>query len=270
LEIRAEVLSVGPGGVMQARFFVNSPDVLSQKAFEDYAADPRKGNSYSAVRISCAPLAGEHHPRVLTLTDDKEPGLMPELRGWSKQPLHLESFGGSADQTHWTIRAKAKLPANEELILQFHFPIPSGWPARDPGRSGKMYLLDALLASAIPGKVLVKDGKGERQITTFTASLGEVGYGRLDEPRQAEPEQENRIDLDHGSDVEPFDCDVTPDTMPPTPVTEEQGAGPGFAEGQPGRRQVVIATAVVACVLGVAALIWRARRRRARQNGPRP
>jgi hypothetical protein len=70
-------------------------------------------------------------------------------------------------------------------------------------RERPVLLYDLLLSDA-PGKVLIRDGQGEREVTTFKASLGEVEFQRLDRPRTEEawPNSDTpRSNIDSGEDI---------------------------------------------------------------------
>jgi hypothetical protein len=147
---------------------------------------------------------------VLTLTDGKELGQIGTVEGWSDHPSDLSGFGSSTDgDGRGTARVTAKLAGGGELVLEFDLrEAPDEW---DEFRwFHREYLLDRLLAGDLPGRVLLRDGGAEREVTTFTASLGGVEYTRLDRPRAVEAEKE-RGEGGRAGGMESFRCD---DTLP--------------------------------------------------------
>jgi hypothetical protein len=184
LTIQGEVQSLDPkDGALRAKFFVSSPDLLTRQAFASYLADPRKGHSYYTVRVACAPYGGQRQGRVLTLTLGREHGRIGEVTGWGKGPLSLDSMGG---ETQWsgqkTLRAWAKLGPGQWLTLRFDF---------DPVKEGPDVYSSSLwddlpyrlLIGKARGGLAVRDANGKRQLTTFTASLGEVLFAKRDRPQ---------------------------------------------------------------------------------------
>jgi hypothetical protein len=161
-------------GALLAKFFVTRPTVLTLADFEDYLADPLKGDSYSTITILCNPLKGELWCRKLRLTLGEEKGRLGTLEGWSEENLRLERYGrGPTEGDHETVRATAKLGSGEELELRFDC-----GPKRETGNYRPSELVHLLAAGDIPGRVLLRDGQGERELTAFTASLGKVQFTR--------------------------------------------------------------------------------------------
>src|ERR1019366_10716440 len=77
---------------MKVRFAVSTPEVLTQKAFEDYLADARNGPCYYRFKLTCAPTEDSTIPKVVFLTmgkwhDNKWDST--QLDGFGKTPLHV-------------------------------------------------------------------------------------------------------------------------------------------------------------------------------------
>jgi hypothetical protein len=175
LEIHGQVQSLDPKTqVMHAKFYVTEPDVLSVEEFREYVSDPSKGHSYYTVKLSCRPAPGHEKPWTMTLTARREIGRMAVLDGWADTSLRIEEISSSGD----TLEAKGKLSTGEELLLRFKNPRADG--GHDTFHwSFQEWLLYRLLAGDMPGTV----SKGERELASFTASLGEVRYVNLEMPR---------------------------------------------------------------------------------------
>jgi hypothetical protein len=165
-------------GVMRTNFFVGTPTVVTRKDFESYVANPQKGPSYFVVRLACVPQNNGTKPRVLTLTMDKEPNYGTELQGWSKVPLQLDGWCGYGE----TMRTEGKLEDGGKIILL----LDCGELKRGPNVFGSIldtslglnqnaWLLYRLLVGDIPG-VFLSDEHGEREVMTFTATLGKVQF----------------------------------------------------------------------------------------------
>jgi hypothetical protein len=171
LRIQGRVESVDPEtGLLKTRFFVQSPTVLSREVFEGYVADSYKGRPEYAIKLSCESAKGMQCPRALTLRGDW-------LEGWADRPLPVGtgvSWHFNRGETRWVT---AKQPSGEELALRL-----------DLGEEDKKELLvdnwaHRLMAGDMQGRVLLRDGEGERDVGTFTASLGDVQYVQLARPR---------------------------------------------------------------------------------------
>jgi hypothetical protein len=204
LVLHGHAESVDPvTGVMRAKFVVAEPLVLTREDFESYVSDPQKGSSSYTVIVTCTPFGDEQQPRVLKLTMGKVVGR--DLEGWGGVGLHVHLTG--SDSTvggRVTVTTTARLPSGEDLELKFDCGEESKKPALAPG-GAQSNLLYRLLAGEVPGKVLLKDEQGERDITTFTASLGEVRYAKLDRPRLMAAEVESRGEAEDEG-VETFRC----------------------------------------------------------------
>jgi hypothetical protein len=171
LEIQGRAESVDPQtGQLNCRFSVLRPTVLSREEFEGYVADPYNGCPEYEIKLSCEPAEGMQCPRALTLRGDW-------LEGWADRPLPVGigiSWHFNRGETRWVI---AKLPSGEELALGL-----------DLGEEDRKELLvdswaHRLMAGDMQGRVLLRDGEGERDVGTFTASLGDVQYVQLARPR---------------------------------------------------------------------------------------
>jgi hypothetical protein len=76
-------------GEMKARFAVSTPEVLTQKTFEDYLADERKGPYYYKFKLTCTPTKDGTIPKVVFLTMGKwTENQSTHLNGFGKAPLH--------------------------------------------------------------------------------------------------------------------------------------------------------------------------------------
>jgi hypothetical protein len=256
LAIHGRVRSADRSGVMRAKFFVAKPDVLTRQEFVGYLSDPSKGHSYYTVRIACAPCGGETKPRVVTLIWNKELGCMGALEGWSEDQLRLSSFGSTVDRDAWlNCQAIVTLASGEELVLRFECGKVRAGTDVFP-RTFEANLLYRLWEGEVPGKVLLRDGNGEWEVTSFTASLGQVRYAKLDPPRTEgqwlkEDAAETRPEDDEG--YEAFDC----------------GTGMEVTTVSAGNQPRLLRWAAVAVALLLAAVFgWRAWRRR--EAKPRP
>ena len=178
LELQGRMQSVEPKtGVMQAKFVVVRPDVLSRQAFEEYASDPYKGRSFYTVKLACRPF-GVEKARCVTITRREELGELDLLEGWTEESLLPATF------CRWTRdgRATIRLASGEKLTFEFDSgdveggPDVFGWLSQDD-------LLYRLLKGDISGHILLTTADGERELTTFTATLGEVSYAQLDSSR---------------------------------------------------------------------------------------
>jgi hypothetical protein len=250
LTIEGQVHSADPNtGALLARFFVGEPTVLTPEELEGYLADPLQGRSFYTVKVACAPFGGEVRPRLLTWTVGGDEDRRYVLEGWSEKETRLEWHGpGPTEGGRWTQRAVAKLATGEELELRFDW-----GPEREPGSSSDRQpsgLVHLLAVGDVPGRVLLHDGNGEREVTTFTASLGGLRFTRLEQPRS---EWEN---------------------TKPRPPAEEEGAEPWACESARSAAiddglmlgwYVLVATGVLAAVIG-----WRVCRRRRQPASPAP
>jgi hypothetical protein len=162
-------------GTMRTKFFVANPDLLTQEGFEDYLSDPAKGNTYYTVNIKCAPFGNEQEPRVLKLTTGNAADGVGKLEGWSDNPLRLESMGASSEGGRHIATISAKLGVAEDLVLEFDL-----GPERNGADIfqwwGQEWLLYDLLVGDLPGKVKLQRGGNAVEITTCSASLGDVLY----------------------------------------------------------------------------------------------
>jgi hypothetical protein len=250
LVIQGQVQSANPGGEMRARFFVAEPDVLTREAFEDYVADPSKGHSYYTIKVACAPFGGEEKPRQVSVVWHEERGRMGVLEGWSDGRLRLTSFGSNIrGDALLTCHATAELRSGEELALRFQCGQVDKGADVFP-RPFQAELLYRLWAGEVPGRVLIRDGTGEREVTTFTASLGEVRYAKLDRPRTERPwlmvdEVESRPEAEYEG-AEAFECGTS----------EQADVPPG------GQRRLLLWAGVAVAILLTAVIGWRVWRRR--------
>jgi hypothetical protein len=225
-DIRAPLLILGQvqsaeldGGGMRAKFFVAEPVLPTRAAFEAYVADPQKGHAYYTVQLACAPFGGEKKPRVLTLTQGSKTGRLCELSDWSQQPLKVVNVGEDDD----AVVARADLESGGQVSLEFDL----GKAEADAFRwTFQDTLLYRLLVGDVTGKVMLGEGGAERQVTTFTASLGEVRHAQLKLPRTemsglAGSDPNPALDRKGGED---FECQAPGVTGP---VAEEGPASPG-------------------------------------------
>ena len=119
--------------------------------------------------------------RKLRLTVGKEEGRNGVLEGWPGRELRLERYErGPTEGGHWTMRATAKLASGEELELRFDC-----GPERESANAQPSDLVYLLAARDIPGRVLLRDGTGERDVATYPATLGNVRFTKLEQPRFA-------------------------------------------------------------------------------------
>jgi hypothetical protein len=179
LRIEGQVESADPKtGALRARFFVDERTALTLAEFNESVSDPRKGRSFCTTTLLCAPVAGEVGRRELHLTLRGERGRVGELNGWPGGPVPLNEYHRQTDEGGQVVlRATAKLASGEELELRFDCG-PKGQRNSQPAD-----LVHLVAARDIPGKVLLRDGKGERGVASFTASDGKVGFTESKEPR---------------------------------------------------------------------------------------
>src|ERR1019366_3096839 len=77
---------------MKVRFAVSTPEVLTQKAFEDYLADAKNGPCFYKFKLTCTPAKDSPIPKVVFLTmgkwHDNEWG-STQLDGFGKSQLQV-------------------------------------------------------------------------------------------------------------------------------------------------------------------------------------
>jgi hypothetical protein len=181
-------------GTLVVRFAVSEPDVLTQKALEDYLADDAKGPTYYTFKLTCAATKEHPQPRVLTYQVGKRFG-PDEVSGWDKAPLKVISTSyngptvrsGSATRAlpakvdkdlfaeDWVLRVVAETDAHEFLVLAFDLGEPK--TGKDMFRwTFQNDLLYALYNNPVGGKLQLHDGKTLQTLTTFTATLDSTGF----------------------------------------------------------------------------------------------
>lgn len=240
------------GDVMLTKFFVTEPSCITLKDFEDYAADPRRGHVNYAIRINCTEIPGEPKPRVLTLKIEEQSGSSDVLEGWSKSQLKSDGYGGNGRIMTW----RFKTDSGDELDLQFV------WNQPDEGNNVfrwtfQEWLLYRLLVADIPGRLLLETKMGRQELTTFTATLADVGYVKLETPR---------TEIDWSSDER-----RTKHEQPTTEVDDGGEPEPTLSSGEVvktttgGRMPFIALVAAFAIPLAatILALLWhRARKKR--------
>jgi hypothetical protein len=174
LTVSGKIQPLVQDGVLKADFYVESPVVLTMEQFKAYAADTRKGESLYTISMTCVSPGGK--PQMLTLSSHKA-GYGRTLLGWPGGPLHPHVYGRTYSEGYVKIEVTAKLASGQELVLRF-----DGGEHESESRvtSDLPYLL---AVRDLPGEVFVRDGQGEKLVATFTASLGDVHFATLEQPR---------------------------------------------------------------------------------------
>ena len=83
-------------GEMKVRFAVTTPDVLTQRAFEDYLADASRGTCYYKFKLACDPARDSIIPKIVFVTSGKRTDHewdSIDIEGIGKSSLHV--FGTS-------------------------------------------------------------------------------------------------------------------------------------------------------------------------------
>ena len=189
-------------GELKVRFAVSYPEVLTQKAFEDYLADEGNGNPFTKFKLTCVPTKDSPIPKVVLLTinkfaDDRCKPTQFEGIGKSsvifrtryKSPNRMiASFGTDDDQRPQTmvdedskkdsiLRMNVKTESGDYLTVGFQI----GDLKEDENSFSwrpKNDLLYALYSKEIKGTITFHDGKAARTVATFTSTFDEIGFER--------------------------------------------------------------------------------------------
>ena len=192
---------------MRIRFAVSSPEVLTQKALEDYLGDASLGNCYYKFKLACAPVKDSNIPKILFLkwTENQWDGT--QLEGHGKAPLIVfrTSFNGpghnsgsistgspanlpktmteEGSKEDWVLRMSVKTDTEDYLTLGFQI----GEPKRDEESFSwfaKNELLYALYRNQVKGTITLHDGQTARTVATFTTPLDSVAFNRYEKKNQ--------------------------------------------------------------------------------------
>jgi hypothetical protein len=209
LQIRGNVVTLDKG-LLQTRFSLRRPDVLTADDLAAYLADPLKGHSYYRLKLDCQAAAGQLRPKPLMLTLGKEQGVWGQLEGWTEQPLQVMSIsyvgpnyssgsprgedfppnlptaGDKPGEKQWSYKIFLRVNDEQYLVLRFEIGAPPNWQGElDESIGVDKKLLYALIARPVPGTMLVVAGNRIEKEISFTASLDRILYAQLNEPRSA-------------------------------------------------------------------------------------
>jgi hypothetical protein len=193
-------------GEVMVRFAVSAPEVLTQRALEDYLADAGKGTCYYRFKLNCTPEKNSPVPKVLFVTVGKwseNKWNSTRIEGFDPSPLHVFSTSyngptlssGSIDaggpeagslpktmadeaaRRDWVLRMSVKTRAGAFLTLGFEVGEPK---ASENAFSWafKNELLYTLYRNQVKGTVTLHDGKTARTVATFTTTLDSVEFNR--------------------------------------------------------------------------------------------
>lgn len=185
-------------GTMRVLFVLAQPLLLTQKAFEEFVADPLLAPPVYQFKLACAPAEGQALPKVLTLKiHESNEGFSSgedRLTGYGDAPLPIlqrsYSFeGGSMHegqipvneppktiyeesiQRDNVLRVTAQTKTKDFLTLGFQI----GGPALD--ENDTYWTLDNRLvygvyrANGVQGTIRLHEPTGARTVGTFTATL---------------------------------------------------------------------------------------------------
>jgi hypothetical protein len=210
LTLHGKVHGVDPKtGELLVRFAVTSPQLLTEKAFKEYLADPKKGDCYTTFNLVCAPTKEHPRGRVLKLTLGKwtaDQWDSIQVDGWGARTLQpfstsyatrsiqsgslaLGRFPG-ADALPRTVleeggcadgvfRMTIKVAAREFLTFAFDL----GEPAKGEDAFSwavQNRLLYALYSKAVEGWVVRHDGKTARTVARFKVAFDSMGFNSLE------------------------------------------------------------------------------------------
>jgi hypothetical protein len=152
------------------KWFVTTPDFLTQKDFETFLADPAKVETQYRVTLRFRPTNEQEKPKVLTLSLG-ESGRAGRLEGWSDKPLVAKGTGWTDRWNEYTF----PLLTGEELVVHLDFrPRPAGAEVMTwMHQNGLLYQLHG---GDLDGAVLFRQNKEDRLQGTCKASLESVFY----------------------------------------------------------------------------------------------
>jgi hypothetical protein len=178
-------------GIINARFAVVEPNVLTQADLEKYLADTRLGHCYYSFRLRCAPAKEFPQLRDLSLTLQNEIGTIGTVEGWERGPLGIasSSFDGPTEHTgSATAEVPAAIPQPPEWVLRLVIPTTTGdlvldfeigKPSNDKDVLRWTFQSDLLYraySGPVRGTLQLYDGKKLRTVTTFSVELGSVKF----------------------------------------------------------------------------------------------
>jgi hypothetical protein len=195
-------------GEMEVRFAVSAPEVMTQKAFEEYLDDIDKGTCYYRFKLTCVPAKDSTIPKVVFLTMGKWTDGRSDstrLEGLGKIPVNVfESsyngpnrrsgsieVGGPASgplpktmvdegaKEDWVLRMCVKTETGD--FLSFGFQV--GEPNQDDNGFEWFPMnrhLYTLYRNPVKGTITLHDGKTARTVATFTTTLDSVGFNRIE------------------------------------------------------------------------------------------
>jgi hypothetical protein len=194
-------------GEMKVRFAVSNPEVLTQKAFEDYLSDGSNGTCYYKFKLTCTPSKNSTIPKVVFMTMGKWSNNQwdsTQLEGLGMQPLLVfrTSYNGPSLQsgsdgggpastllpktmvddiskTDWVTRMSVKTETGDYLALGFQI----GEPKENTNAFSWAFqrtLLYTLYRNQARGTITLHDGKTAQTVATFTTTLDSIGFNRKD------------------------------------------------------------------------------------------
>lgn len=196
-------------GEIIVRFAVSAPEILTQRAFEDYLADASKGTPYYKFKLTCEPAKDSTVPKVLFLTMGKwtdNEWDSTQLEGFGESVLHVFGtsyngpsrrsasvwLGGPTFDPHpktlvderskedWILRMSMKTEAGDYLTVGFKI----GEPKRDLNAFSWSFQKELLYTlyrnNRIMGTIRLHDEKTARTVSTFTATFDSVEFNRIE------------------------------------------------------------------------------------------
>jgi hypothetical protein len=192
-------------GEMTFRFAVSTPQVLTQKAFEDYLADASKGTCNFKFKLTCAPKNDSTVPKTVFLTTAAWPG-KARLEGFGKSPFYVigtsyaspmgnaeyvndsssnllpKTIADESSKKDGVFRMSLKGEGGECLTLGFQIGEPNRgenaftWPTMSE-------LIYAVYRNPVKGTITLHDGKTARTVATISTTLDSVEFNRNEKER---------------------------------------------------------------------------------------
>jgi hypothetical protein len=161
-------------GELQLRFAVVAPEVLKEKTFEEYLADPECGPPYFKFKLACTPTKGNSFPKVVYLYERKfteRQWKATRLEGYGKTPLDATSSSSNGKKYELTLG---------ELSMVFDIEAEPQHPA------AFSWTFQAVLPYTIYRKGSAKGSirRNDQTLATFTATLDAVSLNREEKGRK--------------------------------------------------------------------------------------